>query len=309
MSLTFPPAYPIIIKTEETTLGNALALQLYRSPSPYHSPSSTSASNNTTLADNEWSEPHIHYSLFENTTVGIHPREGWILNDPLSPNYHHFELLAMYGGKVADYIKYVIDPTYPLVLGTTSKGAPIHSCLLYPHPKQCLPPPYSGTQKGFFHPDQPFKEWIDFALADESDNSLTAGVYHYWHLGDKAACRHKTIKEAYQQLDEVEDLQDEVIVNLWKANAFERLVIQVMWQDQDNNIDEAEADEAFHTYAKLLSPEATRQSLPPPPKQDQYCKVHGWCDHDTVNCKSDRKCHTCCHHGHIAKDYRQTICF
>ena len=120
----------------------------------------------------------------------------------------------MYGGKVADYIKYIIDPTYPLVLGTTSKGAPIHSCLLHPRPKQRLPPPYSGTQKGFFHPDQPFKEWVDFTLADESDNSLTTGVYHYWHLGDKATHLHKTIKEAYQQLDKVEDLQDEVMTDL-----------------------------------------------------------------------------------------------
>ena len=53
MSLTVLPAYPIVIKTEETAIGNALALQLYRSPSPYRSPSSTSASNNTTLADDE----------------------------------------------------------------------------------------------------------------------------------------------------------------------------------------------------------------------------------------------------------------
>ena len=150
-----------------------------------------------------------------------------------------------------------MDPTYPLVLGTTSKGAPIHSCLLLPHPKQCLPAPYSRTQKGFFHPNQPFKEWVDFTLADENDNSLTAGVYHYWHLGDKAARLHKTIKEAYQQLNGVEDLQDKLITDLWKANTFERLVVQVMWQDWDDNTDEAEANEAFHTYAKLLSPEAT----------------------------------------------------
>ena len=47
------------------------------------------------------------------------------------------------------------------------------------------------------------------------------------------------------------------MTDLWKANAFERLVVQVMWQDEDDNIHEAEADEAFHTYAKLLSPEAT----------------------------------------------------
>ena len=101
MSLTVPPAYPAVIKTEEMTIGNALALQLYHSPSPYCSPSSISASNNTTLADDEWSKPHIHYSLFEETAVRVHPREGWIPNDPLSPHYHHFELLAMYGGKVA----------------------------------------------------------------------------------------------------------------------------------------------------------------------------------------------------------------
>jgi hypothetical protein len=188
MSLTVPPAYPVIIKTEETTLGDTLALQLY------HSPSSTSASNNITLADDKWSEPHIHYSLFENTTVGVQPGEGWIPNDPLSSDYYHFKLPAMYGGKVADYIKYVMDPTYPLVLGTTSKGAPIHSHLLCPRFKQRLLAPYSRTQKGFFHPDQPFKEWVDFALANENDNSLTAGVYHYWHLGDKAARLHKTIK-------------------------------------------------------------------------------------------------------------------
>ena len=309
MSLTIPPAYPIIVKMEEMAIGDTLALQLYHSPSPYHSPSSTLASNNTTLTDDEWSEPHIHYSLFENTAVGVHPREGWIPNNPLSPNYHHFELSAMYGGKVADYIKYVMDPTYPLVLGTTSKGAPIHSHLLRPCPKQRLPPPYSGTQKGFFRPNQPFKEWVDFALADESDNLLTAGVYHYWHLRDKAAHLHKTIKEAYQQLDKVEDLQEEVMTDLWKANAFKRLVVQVMWQDWDDNTNEAEADKAFHTYAKLLSPEATHKSPPPPPKQDCYCKAHRWCDHKTTSCKSDHKCHTCRCHGHIAADCRQTLYF
>ena len=150
-----------------------------------------------------------------------------------------------------------MDPTYPLVLSTMNKGAPIHSRLLRPCPKQRLPAPYSGTQKGFFRPDQPFKEWVNFTLADENDNSLTAGVYHYWHLGDKAAHLHKTIKEAYQQLNKVEDLQDELIMDLWKANAFERLVVQVMWQDWDDNTDKAKANEAFHTYAKLLSPEAT----------------------------------------------------
>ena len=141
MSLIIPPAYPIIVKTEEATLGNALALQLYHSPSPYRSPSSTSASNNTTLVDSEWSEPHIHYSLFEGVNVGLHPGEGWIPNDPLSPHYHHIELPAIYGGKVANYIKYVMDPTYPLILGTMSKGAPIHSHLLHPRPKEHLPPP------------------------------------------------------------------------------------------------------------------------------------------------------------------------
>ena len=136
-----------------------------------------------------------------------------------------------------------------------------------------------------------------------------AGVFHYWHLGDKAHLLHKTIKDAYQQLDKVEGLQDELMVDLWKANAFERLVVQIMWQDRDDNQDEAEAEEAFHIYAKLLSPEAMHQSPPPPPKQDRYCKAHGWCDHETANCKSDRKCHTCRRHGHIAADCRQTICF
>ena len=68
----------------------------------------------------------------------------------------------MYGGKVAEYVKYVMDPAYPLILGTMGKGDPIHSCLLRPHPKQHLPSPYSGTQQGFFRPKQPFKEWVDF---------------------------------------------------------------------------------------------------------------------------------------------------
>ena len=152
MSLTVPPAYPIIVKMEETTLGDTLALQLYRSPSPYRSPSSTSASNNTTLADNKWSKPHIHYSVFEGTAIGMHPGEGWIPNDPLSSDYYHFELPAMYGGKVADYVKYVMDPTCPLVLGTMNKGAPIQSCLLHPRPKQCLPAPYSGKPEGVLPP-------------------------------------------------------------------------------------------------------------------------------------------------------------
>ena len=148
MSLTVLPAYPVIIKTEEMAVGNALALQLYCSPSPYHSPSSTLASNNTTLADDECSEPHIHYSLFEETAIGVHPGEGWIPNDPLSPNYHHFKLPAMYGGKVANYIKYIMDPTYPLVLGTTSKGAPIHSRLLHPHPNNASLHPTQEPRRG-----------------------------------------------------------------------------------------------------------------------------------------------------------------
>ena len=76
MSLTVPPAYPVIVKTEETTVGDTLALQIYHSPSPYRSPSSTSVSNNTTLADDEWSKPHIHYFLFEETAIGVHPGEG-----------------------------------------------------------------------------------------------------------------------------------------------------------------------------------------------------------------------------------------
>ena len=76
MSLAVLPAYPIIIKTEETAVSDALALQLYRSPSPYRSPSSTSASNNTTITDNKWSKPHIHYSLFKETTIGTYPGEG-----------------------------------------------------------------------------------------------------------------------------------------------------------------------------------------------------------------------------------------
>ena len=229
MSLAVLPSYPVIIKMEEMAVGDALALQLYHSPSPYHSPSSTLVSNNITLTDDEWSKPCINYSLFKEKTIGLHPREGWIPNDPLSSYYYHFELPVIYRGKVADYIKYVMDPMYPLILGIINKGAPIHSCLLHPCPKQCLPALYSGTQKGFFCPDQPFKEWIDFTLADENNNSLMAGVYHYWHLEDKATCLHKNIKEAYQQLDEVEDLQEELMNDLWKANTFERLVIQIMW--------------------------------------------------------------------------------
>ena len=107
---------------------------------------------------------------------------------------------------MVDYIKYVVDLVYPLILGTINKGASIHSHLLHPYPKQCLPLSYSGTQKGFFCPDQPFKEWIDFALANENNYLLTMGVYHYWHLGDKVNHLHKTIKDAYQQLNEVKDL-------------------------------------------------------------------------------------------------------
>ena len=84
---------------EEMAIGNALALQLYHSPSPYHSPSFTSALNNITLADDKWSKPHIHYSLFEGTTIGLHPGKGWIPNDPLSPHYHHLKLPAIYGAK------------------------------------------------------------------------------------------------------------------------------------------------------------------------------------------------------------------
>ena len=77
--------------------------------------------------------------------MGTHPGEGWVPNDPLSSDYYHFKLPVMYGGKVAEYVKYVRDLTYPLVLGTINKGAPIHSHLLRPHPKQRLPAPYSGT--------------------------------------------------------------------------------------------------------------------------------------------------------------------
>jgi hypothetical protein len=153
------------------------------------------------------------------------------------------------------------------------------------------------------------QELYNFALNDKNDHSLTAGVHHYWYLGDKAAHRHKTIRDAYQKLDEVEDLQDKIMDDLWKANAFESLVVQIMWQDWDNDKDEEEMDEAFHTYSKLITPDAMHQSPPPPPKQDQFCKAHRWCDHETSNCKSDRKCHTCRCHGHIAANCKHTVCF
>jgi hypothetical protein len=195
----------------------------------------------------------------------------------------------MYGGVMAKYIHYDLSPAYPLVLGTLGKEHPIHSRLLRPQPVLFTHRPFSGSQRNFVRPDQPFKAWVDKALGDEADPSLTTGVYQYWYLEQKAHQLNSLLKQTYKQLDEVEEQGDELLKDLSKANAFERLVVQVQWQERDDNED-PDTEEAFCKYTKLL------KSIPPPPppaKTNLCCKACVWHNHDSQDCKSTALCFTC----------------
>jgi hypothetical protein len=287
---------------EQETVNAVLALQLYRAPSP-------TATTTDYTTDDEWSSSAT--ATTDDSLAGFfeqlpdHPGEGWVPNDPNSPLYFHFELPAMYGGVVAKYIRYDLSPAYPLVLGTLGKGQPVHSRLLRPRPVLFTHGPFSSQQRNFFRPDQPFRKWVDQAVKDEADPSLVAGVYQYWYLQQKERQLNLLIKQTYDQLDEVEEHGEELMKDLSKANAFERIIVQMNWQGHDDDDDPA-AEEALHPYAKLL------KGLPPPPppaKNNLYCKACGWHDHESRDCKSTALCHSCRKPGHSASQCELTVCY
>jgi hypothetical protein len=300
MSLSIPFTTSVVIKEEEAQLDSLLALQLYRSPSPAASTDDSDSWSNAASAHSSLTP------IFEQ--LCDHPGEGWIPNLASCPYYHHFELPAMYGGVVAKYIKHDLTPAFPLILGTLGKGHPIHSRLLRARPVSYDSGPFTSDQRTFFDPNQPFKTWVDKALGSEDDPSLTAGVYQRWYMEEEATRLYKLISDASRRLDEVEGLSTEILNDLWKANAFERLVTQVQWQDRDDEDDiEDPVADAFHPYALLTS--AAQRPPPPPPKTNKYCKVHGWSDHDSRDCKTAAACHTCRRPGHRASQCKQTICY
>jgi hypothetical protein len=257
---------------DKEAVDGLLALQLFCAPSP--------AATTVDLTDDEWSSSATTDDSLANFFNQLldHPGEGWVPNSPDSHLYFYFELPAMYRGTVAKYIRYDLSPAYPLVLGTLGKGHPIHSHLLRPRPVLFTRGPFSSAQRNFFHPDQPFKKWVDPALDNEADPSLTTGVYQYWHMEQKAQQLNSLLTQTYAQLDEVEDQEDELLKDLSKANAFERIMVQVQWQGRDkSDKEDHEAAEALHKYAK------TFKSLPPPSppsKTNLYCKACDWHDHN-----------------------------
>jgi hypothetical protein len=289
-----------VTQEEQETVDAVLALQLYRAPSP-------TATTTDCTTDDEWSTS----ATTDDSLAGFfeqhpdHPGEGWVPNDPNSPLYFHFELPAVYGGVVAKYIRYDLSPAYPLVLGTMGKGEPVHSRLLRPRPVLFTHGPFNSQQRNFFGPDQPFKKWVDKAVLDEADPSLIAGVYQYWYLQLRERQLHLLIKQTYDQLDEAEEHSEEVLRDLSRANAFERIIVQVQWRNDDDDDDPAAA-EALHPFTKAL------KNLPPPPppvKNNLYCKACGWHDHESRDCKSAALCHSCRKPGHTASQCELTVCF
>jgi hypothetical protein len=289
-----------VTQEEQETVDAVLALQLYRAPSP-------AATTTDCTTDDEWSTS----ATTEDSLAGFfeqlpdHPGEGWVPNDPNSPLYFHFELPAMYGGAVAKYVRYDLSPAYPLVLGTLGKGQPVHSRLLRARPVLFTHGPFSSQQRTFFGPDQPFKKWVDQAVKDEADPSLIAGVYQYWYLQLRERQLHLLIKQTYDQLDEAEEHSEELMKDLSRANAFERIIVQMQWQGRDDDDDPA-AEEALHHYTKLC------KNLPPPPppaKTNLYCKACGWHDHESRDCKSAALYHSCRKPGHTASQCELTVCF
>ena len=224
-----------------------------------------------------------------------HPGQGWEYNDPTSSTYVTFPIIHP-TGKVLDatYVKYDLTPAFPQLLGTHSKGQPIHSQLLHPKRSPRQIDPYSARQKRLFDPKEPCLDWVEEALDRIPDNTLTAGVHHYMYLKKLVDATSTQIQNLLTELRTHTLQADEAMRDLENADAFHRVTTEITWLDKPDW--DSYMSQAGKAYTDIVDPEN-------PAHPSYICRYSA---HENGNDNPTRRCFRCRLFGHLVKDCPNT---
>ena len=117
---------------------------------------------------------------------GVHPGQGWELNDPFTKNYYRF-LIPDLSTKcliVAPFITHSFtDRGVPMISGTYGQGFPIHTRPLTPTPTDYINPIITPEQLCLLDTCEPFADAINHVVNTyfPLDLSATIRQYQYFH--------------------------------------------------------------------------------------------------------------------------------
>jgi hypothetical protein len=162
----------------------------------------------------------------------------WIYNVPGSSHHHAFLLPNKYGRlEDATFVRYDLKPSFPQVQGTHGKNMPIFSRLLRPIPTKTdrQPGPYSPLQRHLFSAEEPFLKWVEEAMDNIEDPTLKARVWQYCHCLKTAKATQESIIRLTGQLKTHMGHIQEALTDLQFADAFNRIVEEIKWQEEPND--------------------------------------------------------------------------
>ena len=127
---------------------------------------------------------------------GVHPEQGWELNDPLTKNYYRF-LIPDPSTKqlvVAPFITYSFtDCGAPMISSTYGQGFPIHTRPLMPTPTDYVNPIITPEQLHLLDTCKPFADTINHVINTYFPLDLSAAVRQYQYFRETKYAIQRTI--------------------------------------------------------------------------------------------------------------------
>ena len=158
---------------------------------------------------------------------GVHPGQGWELNDPLTKNYYRF-LIPDPSTKrlvVAPFVTHSFaDRGAPMISGTYGQGYPIHTRPLTPTPTNYINPIITPEQLRLLDTREPFADAINHVVNEYFPLDLSAAVRQYQYFRETEYAIQRTIRNLQEKEMRYVEKAVSVLSDLENANVLGRLL-------------------------------------------------------------------------------------
>ena len=161
------------------------------------------------------------------SVCGVHPRQGWELNDPFTKNYYRFLIPDPSTNRliVAPFVTHSFaDHGQPMISGTYGQGFPIHTRPLTPTPTDYVNPIITPEQLCLLDTHELFADAINHIVNTYFPLDLSAAVRQYQYFCETEQAIQCTIRTLQDKEMRYVEKAVGVLSNLESANVLGRLL-------------------------------------------------------------------------------------